>query len=478
MPDPIPVASAPAAAAPNSTPPQVTPPVAPTPPAAPAADAPAAPEQKTNRTIAKNLADLLTKPTKPLTAEPKKAEPATKPDPAATAKPKGDDKPIKVKKAAAAPKPEDTPPPVPKREAPAKTADPTSPATAPKAETDEEFEQSLLEEERAQLDDARAAEKFLPEKYKGHAAKQRDFLKENAAKSALVEKGELDAQDYKEWYEKARPKIGPLDFRAIERARVKEELTKDFEPKIQEERHARWTEAEAPKIKRKGDEVYTKLTNTALPDEVMTAIAERTKGVTDQAEYVKKVQEVQQEYALEFEVAEGIIKQATDDLEEFHRLVTINPATGKPVKARNADLNTEEGKWHAQIAKMAHELCDEFKTTGGTELRRDGKWFATWREWNDMSPEQQAGWWTFSNDELAQRAMGKVKGVVTAEVKRRNDYLESRGYKRQRAAASAPVVPSAPPTPGAPPAPRPAPPPAGGGQPPVSAGARLASRLL
>jgi hypothetical protein len=449
MPDPVVVAAAPDAPAPSPTP------VA-TPPAAPA------PEPKSNRKIAENLASLLTGTAPPVKPE---AKPADEQKPA-PAKPKPDEKPIKVKKAAVV-KVEDVAPTVPKRDAP-------PPPEAPKPDSDEDFEKSLLEEERAQLDDAKAAEKYIPDKYKGHSSKLRSFLKENAAKSVAVEKGELDSADYKDWYEANRPKIGPLDFRAIERSRIKEEMTREFQPKIEEEKHERWVEAEAPKIRSRGDEIHTKLTNSALPEEVMTAISERTKGVTDRAEYVKRVNEVQENFKMEFEVADTVIKQATADLEEFFRLVTINQKTGKPVKPRNADPGSEEGKWHAQIANMAHAVGDEFKASGSPDLRRDGKWFATWREWNGMTPEQQAAWWTFSNDEVAERAMGKVKGIIAAEVKRRNDYLESRGWRRNSASAAAPATP---PPAGAPPAPRSSPPPANSTA-PVSVGSRLAAQLV
>lgn len=470
MPDPTPVAPAPAAAAPTSTP---TPPPAPTP-------APAEAPPKSNSTIAKSLVDLLTAKQPGLTDAPKpKEEPKPKAD-APPPEPKPGKQTVVKKKVETVP-PKETPPPVPKRGQPAAPA-PTppqaaapAPTPAPVAQSDEDFEKSLLDEERAGLDDAREAEKRMGKKYEGQATKQLAFLRENATKAAAVEKGEIDEADYRKWYAANAPKISPLDLRSIERARAVEDARKELEPRIAEESHARWVESETPRVRQKADVLYNKLATSALPDEVTSALAERTRGITDRAEYLKAVEEVKAQHSLEFEVAETVIAQATADLEEFHRLLTINPATNKPIKARNRDLSTEEGQWHAKIASMAHELCDDFKVTGGDALKRDGRWFATWREYAEIPDEQKPQWWTFTNDELADRAVGKVKGVISAEVKRRNDYLAARGYTRVR--SSAPAAPAPGPAPaGAPPAPR-ATPPAASNQPPPTTGSRLANLL-
>lgn len=388
----------------------------------------------------------------------KKPEPVAEPAKPVAAKdekaPKAE-KPIKVRKPA--PAAEETAPPVPKASdlQPKPQAEVAPVATAPKpVEDDAAFEKDLFEEEKALLDDARAAEKFLSEKYKGQGAKTLNFLKDAAKKEK-----ELDAEDFKSWYEQNRPKISALDFRQIERARVKEEVTREVEPKLVEERHARWVEAETPKIEAKAAEIKRELWSKSLPDEVLQAAEARTKDMPEGPEKQAALAEVRKDYAMELEVTEAITEAARGDIQEFHRLMAINPATGLPLKKRNFDLNTEEGQTHDRIAKMAHGICEEFKANGGTELKRDGKWYATWQEWAKMSPDQQKGWWTFDNNELIQRAQSNVKQAVAAQIKQRKDYLEQRGFKRSIAApaAAAPLAPQV----GAPPAPRISPPPSG-----------------
>lgn len=475
MPDPVPAASAPAAAAPTPTP---TPAPAPTPTPEPA--------KPTSKELASKLFGLLTAPTSDTPPKPaEKKDPPPPPAPAPTPEkkdppaPTPEDRGIK-RKTKDAPVPiEDKAPPVPKKGdlAPAPTPTPTPPP-APKAEpSDSDFEKELVDEERAQLEDARNAEKYLGEKYKGFGAKMVGFLKENAKRAAAAEAGELDgkpydASEYEKWHAANLPKVSVLDQRQINRLAVKDDLKKEFEPKMEEERHSRWVDTEAPKIKAKGNDIYNKLANAALPDDVIAAVAERTKGITDRAEYLKKVQEVQKDYALEFEIAENVINVATNDVEEFHRLTTINPATGKPVTAF-----VPTNPVHERLINMVAEICTEFKTTGGAELKKDGKWFVTREEWHGMAPEQRGPFWTFDNDQIIERALGKVKSAVSTLVAQEHKRLEGRGFKRTIAAAV--DAPTPPPVPGsgAPPAPRPTPPPAGGGNPQPSIAATLAGKL-
>lgn len=462
MSDPV-VAPAPEAAAIETT---VTPPVAPVAPVAPAEDT----------GLSSRVFKLLTNPgtetapAKPVATEPAKTEPAKVPVA---------EKPIKVKPAkAAATAPAETPPPVPKREDLTKSAPATAPVAAAAAPApvvdDTAFEKSLVEEEQVLLDDARAAEKLLGAKYAGQGGKMLKFLKDSAAKEADVTAGKIDADEYREWYQKNLPKLSVRDSREIQHLQAVERAKKEFEPKIEQERHARWVDAEAPKAKAKGNEVYNKLASSALPDELAAAITERTKGITDRAEYVKAVQAAQKDYALESEVHDVISQAAAGDIEEFHRLTTTNPATGRAL----SDFD-DKNEQHNRIINMVSGICNEFKATGGADLKKDGKWFVTREEWTGMAPEQRAPFWTFTNEQLIDRAMANVKGAVNAAVEQRKKWLEDRGFKRTIAApvvaTTAPVVQPATRT--APPAPRPSPAPSGNAATIPSLGAALAAKL-
>lgn len=504
MPDPTPAPAAPGAPAPS------TPPTPPTPPAAPDA-------KPSSKELAGKLFTLLTTPATDPTEPPKPKEtPAPATPPAAPTPPKDDkaakpgDRQIKRTKTDTPTPPavDDKPPPIPKKPDPTPAA-PVAPPTAatppaPKAD-DADFEKELVEEERVHLDDARDAERLLGEKFKGHGQKMLSFLRENARKAKEVEEGKLDMAEYEKWHAANFPKLGVLDTRKLNDARIEERVTKRVTPQIEEERHARWVDSEAPKIKAKGNEVYTKLSNTALPDDVMAAIAERTKGITPGTpEYRAKIDEVQKDYALEFEVAQNVINLVTDDVEEFHALTTKHPGSGKAIRAFHPDAEVwdpSQGKWvpnlnsadpvaarHARCLAMVSQVCEDFKATGGAALKdAKGRWFATREEMHGMremvkngqlAPAELAKWWTFENDQIIERALGNVKNVVKQAVQQRLSYHEKMGFKRSIAAPPAPpATPPAPTPPGAPPAPRPATPPPPGTPPAPSLAATLAKTL-
>jgi hypothetical protein len=413
----------------------------------------------------------------------KPAEPATPPKkddtpaapPAAPA-----EKPIKVRGKKPA---EETRPEVPKGKKPEPVAPaPAAPAPAPaKTEPDADFESSLDEAERVLLADARDAEKMLGDKYKGRGAKMEAFLKEVAKKTSAPDFDENDPE-FAKWYEKNVPKLSVLEVRQLERARVKAEVTQELEPKLEQEKHARWTETEQPKIKAKGDATYVKLINSALPDEVQAAIAERTKGITDPAKFREAVKEVEQVYALETEITQAVVNAATNDLEEFYRLTTENPQTHRKL----VEFDPKNAQ-HLRIVQIMSDVCNEFRTTGGAALKKDGKWFATREEWagmeeavrrGELPADTLNGWWTFTNEEIVDRATANIKQAVTAAVKQRIAQQERYGFKRTIAAATAtPPAAPAPAPAGSPPAPRPAPAPAGGGTPAPTFGQKMAARL-
>lgn len=460
------------------------------PPAAPAATPPdAAPPVAPAEGQAARLRDLLTAaPKEPEAPKKPKAEAPAAAAPVVEPKKEKKEKPIKVHKPAE-PAPE-TRPPLPTTEPAASAPEkPAAAAPAAPAEDDATFEAGLLEEERAHVQRAKDAERLLGDKYKGLPSKTLAFLKESAKKEkeieASVKEGDMTPAEakaaYGEWYEANRPKIGALDMERLVEARAEESALRKIEPKLQEERHARWVEAETPKIEAKGQQIKADLWNDSLPEDVTAAATERLQGVTDEVERQRIIAEVKKDFALELEVTESITAAARDDIQEFYRLMATNPATGLPLKKRNRDLGTEEGQQHNRLYEMAKAICEEFKTTGGAALKKDGKWFATWNEWAAMTPAQQVGWWTFDNDELIGRAKQKVKGVVADAIKQRWEALEAHGKLLERrgarkakpAAAAAPAAPHV----GAPAAPRIAPPPSGGGSAPASAAERLANLM-
>lgn len=439
----------------------------PTPPAAPAT--PPVPPQD-NKEIANKLMKLLVdtkdQPTEQPEKKPEPAAPAAA-TPATPAKPAADEKPIKVREKKKAPP--EAPPPVPRAEvhAPVQVVPPATPKVP--EQSDEEFEKDLVDEEREQLELARYAEKKFPDKYKGLSDRTKKFLKEHAAKVSAADFDESDP-DYQKWVKANQPRLSGVDIRKIDEARITENLEKKYESKNTELRHEMFVRDEEPKVKQEGNRIHQKLANIALPDDVRQAFEAKTKELGDPK---KAIDAVQKEYALEFEIADNIVNVATADIEEFLRLSKINQQTQRPLKAFDA-----ANEQHNRILTMVTEICREFKSAGGDALKRDGKWFATREEWQQIPADQRKNWWTFTNEELIDMAMKRVPRAIDIACKQERDRFEKKwGFTRQRAAAPAPVAP--PPTPihSAPAAPRPAPLPGAGSPPAPSVGAQLAAKL-
>jgi len=411
--------------------------------------------------MASQLFKLLAKTTddpveKPVEKKPEPAEPAAAPAAAPA------EKPIKVRK----PKPVvETPPPIPKEEPVAPVV--KAPVAAAPVQSDEDFEKDLVDEEREQLETARRAEKLFGEKHKGLAERTKKFLKENAEKVSAPDFDEEDPE-YQRWLKANMPKLTPMEVRKVDMDRIREEVKKESASESENLRHEMYVRDEEPKIRQAGNKIHQELSNIALPEEVTAAFTARSKELGDPQ---KAIKEVQEEYKLEFEIAENIVNTATADIEEFHRLTTTNPQTQRSIREFEP-----QNPQHERILKMVTEVCEEFKAEGGEQLKRDGRWFATRREWQSIPADQRKNWWTFDNKEIIERAKKHVPLAVQFTVKAERERLEKKGFVRPAKTIAPPIPPPSAPM-GAPAAPRPAPVPGAGSGTTLSPGEILAQRL-
>lgn len=392
----------------------------------PAGDEPK-PEPERSRTLHEALADTTPIPAKKEEpkAEEKKPE-ATKPaEPAPVA-----EKPIRKRQRAAAPAEPPPPPPV------VPAVEQAAPAAKAPPPADEEWEKSLLDEERDQLEAARFAERRFPEKYKGLGAKVEKFLKEHAAK---VNAPDFQADDpsYQSWLQKNRPTLSQAEIRTIERERLRDELRPEIDERTNQVRDELFRTTHEPQIKRRADDFFAAAVREALPADVL-------KGLTDPARGVKWARE---NYPLEVEIAENIAKTAADDIEVFARLTTANPATGRPFEPYDKDNEA-----HRRVIALVKEVCEEYKTATANrpERIRDGKAYATRLEFARLPPEQRAKYWTLSDNEIVAIARAKVKHAATRAIEQERTRIAR--YTKRPASEAPAAQQDAPP-----PAPRPSP---------------------
>ena len=452
------------------TPPAAAP-AAITPPAAPAATAVPSTlpinsvTKKPISEAAHNLFKMLEESGDPLREEapaedkPKETAPA-KPDDK-PAGPTADDegKPIKVSKKVAK-RPEL---PIPKEETPA------APVATP-TPTDSKWEESLLDDEKAALEDARFAETVNP-KHKGLAEKMGKFFRDQ--KKYLEEHPDADENDpgYKKILAQ-QPALSSLDKREIADARIVSRVNKEHEGKFADLEHELFVRDEEPKVENDAMAIRRQLAFNALPKEMLDVLKEKGLPV------------LQKEYADELEVAGGLINTLVDDAKELLRITRVNPKTKRPLGTVAADQSHPKWDQHNRIATMVNEVCNDFhKNAPESEKVRDGKWFVTREEWAKLPAASRSQFWTFTNSdahvrEMIDRAMGWMPGAIKQQIEARHNSLKARGYVRHREAP--PAAPAVPPVASSSPSsPRPSPSPAPNSTPAgtLTPGQALARRL-
>ncbi len=492
MPTPAPTSAAPAAVAPSTpsptpapaapaapaTPTPSTPPPPATPPAAPAGDEKA---KDRGTRIWKLLQDDSAEPPgkKPETPKPADPAPAAPAAPAAAAAPTDPTAPAPDDKTIKAPKkrPIDKRPEPPTAAAPAAPAAVTAPAAAPA--NDDEWESSLIPEEKQLLDDAAEAESHLPGR-KGLKEQVKKFVKEH--QKYLADHPELDGDKedpatqeaetkYERWLKKARPSLTESEQREVSEKRIAARVAQPLEQKTQQLEHELFVRDEEPKIVQRGEQVRSELNTNAMPAEIV--------------EFAQKhgVDVARQEFADELKIHNRVVNMASACYQELIRLGTINPKNGKALASLEVDpaKDPARAEIHELLGKIIPGVCDEFKETATkTDLVRDGKWFVTREEWNNGYSKFPGQYWTFTNKEIAERSLRGVPAAIQRGIEAHREEMKSRGWERRKftpGPAVPPAVPATPlssaPGPGASPVP-----PATAAQPaPVTPGSRIAAAL-
>ena len=377
-------------------------------------------------------------------ADGKKAEePEKKPDtaPKEEAKADGGEPPpaapkrVKVRRAK-----EEAPP------APVVPAAPPAAAPAKAPERPADSDEGLLDEEKDKLRIARYAAKANP-KYAGHAEKLATFFRKNAefTTKKLAEDPEYDFSEsnpeYKAFLNANRPPpIPDHEQKAIEREMIKDEIRAETEQKLEAERTAQRNIELRKQHRVEANQFWKETVTIAMPDEIRAAWKEGGAA---------KAKEL---HPFEYNLLEGVSKSAADIIENFMAI-----SSG----AMQFDPKNEQ---HTGIAEFINTECSDFAKNGGDDRVRDGKQFVSRTQFQRLPAEQRAGYWTFSNKELVDRAKFAVKLAIKQAIDGEYKRREEQGWVRKAATpAAAPAKQQPVPTPAS--APRPAPASGGAGTP-------------
>jgi hypothetical protein len=401
--------------------------VAPSPEAAPAANAPESkpflPQERMDpllRRLLDSEAETPTEPEKP--QEPAKPEPKAAPAAAAPKTESEPEKPIKLRK-------EKIVRPAVPVAAPPKVELPPEPA-----KPDPKWEEELKENEREMLSDAREAAELLPARYKELPARVEAFLKKHA-EYARKEGFDENAPEFVAWRDANMPRLTRKEIREIETMKVKNEVQKENDAKLNDLKYDFYRKQKEPEIEFRAKQLYGELEASAIPAELAEAI--KKDGVEKAASALK----------LEADTTVAICRAATDDIKEMIRLTEKDPDTGRPLATEARTAADPKWEQHTRLRAIMDDICEGFKKEAPIEQQVvNGKWFATRAEWEAMPKSERHKWWSFNNAQLIDRMKGRVPGAVKLAIDMERKRLEGAGWTRQAPkAAPAPAAPTPPP---------------------------------
>ncbi len=249
----------------------------------------------------------------------------------------------------------------------------------------------------------------LPDEFKTFVKEEETYIK-TWKREHPGETWNGEADEHNDFYQRATPTYDDKDFRkaeyAVELADARKELRKEVLDELD------------PRLK-KLDEMERNETLRSLQPTV--AVAERTAMGTilkaidpDYEKFVEpealvKLKEQDEDH---FEIAIEVAKDALPFVAEVTRLWNSKGA----IKADNNNLA------HKYIFTYATQIGEAIKALPADDQMRDGKKFATWDEFGQMTATQQAKHWTLSDQDLIARKLLDAQAIA----KERTDFINKK----------------------------------------------------
>lgn len=266
----------------------------------------------------------------------------------------------------------------------------------------------LSEDERAEMDTAIFAEQKHPDRYRGHAQKVLDYIKQHKRIVSEIESTGEDPEDSSKYaaFKKANKPIKSSEWRKLEQERVSYTAAQEAKAEVAKElnelrREIAETKA-APVIERSLNE-FRRVVETILPKDDDPLVATISKNFA------------------------GVAVQAAD---QFIRLSNKQIAY---------DPNNQ---LHKGVADFIEDQASQFQKSGDPGLKRGNQTFVSRATFNTMPADQRNKHFTFTDDDvlriLAVNAQQNAEQTIKMERKR----LEDAGYTRAPKQAAAPAAPT------------------------------------
>lgn len=270
----------------------------------------------------------------------------------------------------------------------------------------------LDDDERAEMDTAIFAEQRHPDRYKGHAQRVLEYIKQHKRMVGELEaSGEEDISEsarYKAFVKNNKPGITNAERRKLEQERVSYEAAQEAKAEVNREledlrKQIAETKA-APVIERTITE-FGRVIDTVLPKEDDPLLSQISGGVRT-----------------------GVLTAA----EEFIRLSN---------KQKAYDHNNPVHRW---MADFIEEQGVMFQKTGDSGLKRGNQTFIGRATYNTMPADQRAKHFTFTDDDVLRIMAVNAKMAAERAIAQQRKQLEDAGYTRTPKTGAA-VISTTPP---------------------------------
>lgn len=264
----------------------------------------------------------------------------------------------------------------------------------------------------------------LPKKLIEFAKQEDDYIKQWKRENP-GEKWNAEDDIHSDFYNRATPVWDEGEFRKAEIGIAIKEQEKEIREKVLSELD--------PRLKKIDELEQTNKLRDLAPQ--IASVERQTMGAileTINADYAKKVEpdelkKLADEDPVAFEVAIELGREAIPFAAEVTRLWNSNGA----IKAdSNNPLHQHIFGYGQEIAKLIKQLPED-------DQQRDGKHFATWTEYNQMSQAQQNKHWTLTGDDLIKRKILDAQELAKEKYKGIESKFESWATKRGLAKGSA-----------------------------------------
>jgi hypothetical protein len=305
--------------------------------------------------------------------------------------------------------------------APAQAETSPKPAVTPVVPELDPYEKSLSDGQREELDLARAAEKFLPEQYRGQPEKMLGFFKKVDEFARQHPDMAPDSEEFKEFVERQRPVYREGDRRRVEKMQITAEVTeatrKEMDERLAKETaqlRKRQYEMETKPVVAKALDSFQDGLFGQLPEGVDASLADLGKVL--QEEGFKKAAK---QFPVEAPIYESTVRAASEYLELVHGLKAFD----------------EKDPTHRWLVSFIDRQAEVVK--GDAERRsQQGKEFLAPEEFAELAQKDaQAArkHWTFSEVQILDMLALNAHLHATNRIKE----LEEGGYERKRGTRNA-----------------------------------------